>query len=54
MSRAVRLAILCCGALAAQAIRRPAFFARRDYPSAFGIVAVADINRVMAPTNLRE
>ena len=36
MGRAVRLAILCCGAFAAESIKRSAFFARRDYPTAFG------------------
>jgi hypothetical protein len=44
MKRAVCLASLCCGALAAQAIQRPLFFARRDYPTAFGQAAVADVD----------
>jgi hypothetical protein len=37
------LLMFCCGALTA-AITQPQFYARRDYPSAPGQVAVADVN----------
>ena len=43
MRSAILLSILCCGAVAG-AVTQPAFFARRDYPSATGFVSVADIN----------
>jgi hypothetical protein len=44
MRSVVLLFVLCCGAPAAQTIKQPTFFARRDYPTAFGWVAVADVN----------
>ena len=44
MRSLVLLFVLCCGGLAAQTIKQPTFFARRDYPGAGGTVAVADVN----------
>lgn len=42
MKRASLLSLLCCGLAAA--VTQPQFYARRDYPSAPGYIAVADVN----------
>jgi FG-GAP repeat len=44
MKLAALLAIWCCGSLAAATTTPPTFLARRDYPSAPGFAAVADVN----------
>jgi hypothetical protein len=44
MRNAILLFLLCCGGIAAATVTQPAFFGRRDYPSAPGFAVVADIN----------
>ena len=44
MKRAVWISILCCTAATAASITQPKFSARRDYPGAGGVEAVAGVN----------